>query len=129
MSSGATVSDILLRLNVSGWRTVGDPAGVIPMGVGGGSSGARPESEPLLSTGHDHDLEAVPMASDDVPEVPIVCAECNTQTRVGLNDAGEVIDRHNTQLHDGDDVARIDPDVAAHVLDMVAQDLGLVDGD
>jgi len=73
--------------------------------------------------------EVVLMASDDTPEVPIVCTECDTRTRVPLPAAGDRIERHNRQLHDGEDVAEVDPAVAEHVLDMVAQDLELVEGE
>jgi hypothetical protein len=46
---------------------------------------------------------------------------------VALSDLEGSIDRHNDQLHDGDDVAQIDPAVADHVLDLAAEDMGLYD--
>lgn len=62
---------------------------------------------------------------DEEPSFPVICPECETETRVALSDLEESIDRHNGQLHDGDEVAQIDPDVAAEVLDLAAEDMGL----
>jgi hypothetical protein len=67
------------------------------------------------------------MATDDDPEVPIVCDACDTRTRVALPEAADAIDRHNSQLHDGDERAQVDPAVADQLLDMVAEDLELID--
>ena len=68
-------------------------------------------------------------ASDsDEPKVPIVCPECETTSRVALTDVADAIERHNDQLHDGDDVATVDPDVADRIADLVAEELGLLDG-
>jgi len=64
---------------------------------------------------------------DEEPSFPVVCPECDTETRVALSDLEGSIDRHNDQLHDGDDVAEIDPAVADHVLDLAAEDMGLYD--
>jgi hypothetical protein len=66
---------------------------------------------------------------DAEPEVPIVCTACETTTRVPLSEAGDTVSRHNEQLHDGESVAEIDPTVADHLLDMVADELGLLDED
>lgn len=66
-------------------------------------------------------------ASDDSPTVPIVCPECETTTRISVDDLPESLDRHNEQLHDGEAVARIDPDIADQLQDLVAKDLGLLD--
>ncbi|WP_255148816.1 hypothetical protein [Halorarius halobius] len=64
--------------------------------------------------------------SDDTPEVPIVCPDCETTSRVPLSEAGDAVDRHNDRLHDGDEVASVDPEVADAIADMVAEDLDLV---
>ena len=64
---------------------------------------------------------------DDDPTVPIVCPECGTTTRVPLPDVADAIARHNAGLHDGEDVAGVDPDLANELADMVAEDLGLYD--
>jgi hypothetical protein len=64
----------------------------------------------------------------DDPDVPVLCDECGTRTRVPLSTVGEAVQRHNDQLHDGEDVAEIDPDVAATLLDLVAEGMGLTDG-
>jgi len=66
------------------------------------------------------------MASDtdlEETEVPIVCPDCETTTRVALSDLAETLDRHNERLHDGEDVATVDPDLADHLVDLVADDV------
>jgi len=60
------------------------------------------------------------------PEVPVVCPECETTTRVALTNLEDALDRHNERLHDGESVAEVDPDLAEELADMVAQDLGLL---
>jgi len=66
------------------------------------------------------------MSSDD-PSVPIVCTECETETRVPLSDVGEALTRHNDGKHDGEDVAEVDPALKDQLADLVADDLGLFD--
>ncbi len=63
------------------------------------------------------------------PRVPVVCPDCETTSRVPLTDVADAIDRHNEQLHDGDDVASVDPDVADRIADLVATELGLLEED
>ncbi|WP_336326839.1 hypothetical protein [Halovenus sp. HT40] len=65
--------------------------------------------------------------SEDTPTVPIICPECETTTRIPVDDVADSLERHNEQLHDGEDVAHIDPDIAEQIQDMVAEDLGLLD--
>lgn len=65
------------------------------------------------------------MASD--PDVPVVCPECETETSVPLGELVEAIERHNEHLHDGAEAARVDPDVADRIADLVAEELGLYD--
>ncbi|AXR78781.1 hypothetical protein [Natrarchaeobaculum sulfurireducens] len=65
--------------------------------------------------------------SDDDPRVPIVCPECETTSRIPLDDVADSIERHNDQLHDGEDVAQVDPDVADHLADLIGIDLGLLE--
>lgn len=67
----------------------------------------------------------MPGDSDEDPHVPVVCEDCETTSRVPLSDAADAIATHNDQLHDGEDVAQIDPDVVRHVTDLAAEDLGL----
>lgn len=67
------------------------------------------------------------MSDDDPPEVPIVCPDCDTTSQVPLPDVGEMLETHNDRLHDGEDVAKVDPAVADHLADMVAEDLGLLE--
>ncbi|MUV90864.1 hypothetical protein GJ629_13935 [Halapricum sp. CBA1109] len=63
--------------------------------------------------------------AEDTPSVPVHCPDCETTTRVAMADVADAIERHNDQLHDGEDVARVDPDVAEQLADLVAEDLGL----
>ena len=69
------------------------------------------------------------MTDDDGPQVPIHCPECETTTRVALSELEAQIERHNETVHDGDDVARVDPDLAAAFQDLVVEDLGLLEDD
>ncbi|GAB3695218.1 hypothetical protein [Halorubrum pallidum] len=66
------------------------------------------------------------MASDD-PSVPIVCTECETETRVPLSDVESALTRHNDGKHGGEEVAEVDPALKDQLADLVADDLGLFD--
>ncbi|WP_254765075.1 hypothetical protein [Natrinema marinum] len=68
-------------------------------------------------------------SDEDGPRVPVVCSACETTSRVPLSDVADAIDRHNEQLHDGDDIAEVDPDVADRIADLIATDLGLLGDD
>ncbi|MES3160955.1 MAG: hypothetical protein PPP55_05215 [Halorubrum sp.] len=61
------------------------------------------------------------------PQVPIVCADCETETRVPLSDVADAIERHNDGKHDGEEVAEVDPALKDHLADLVAEDMGLFD--
>jgi hypothetical protein len=63
----------------------------------------------------DSDLEST--------DVPVVCEDCGTRTRVAIGNLAETLERHNAQLHGGEEVATVDPDLADHLLDLVADDL------
>ena len=65
--------------------------------------------------------------SEDTPTVPIICPECETTTRIAVDDVADSLQRHNEQLHDGEEVAHIDPDIADQIQNIVAEDLGLLD--
>jgi len=65
--------------------------------------------------------------SDDQPDVPVVCPECDTRTQVPLDDVADAVARHNDQLHDGEGIAEVDPAVKEHLADRVAEDIGLLD--
>jgi hypothetical protein len=70
------------------------------------------------------------MADDtDDPTVPVICEECETETEVALSTVADAVERHNDQLHDGEQVAQVDPAIADHVTDLVAEELGLVGSD
>jgi hypothetical protein len=71
-----------------------------------------------MTNSHDSD--------ENAPTVPIVCPDCETTSRVPLSDVADAIERHNEALHDGDDIAEVDPDVADRVADLVAAELGLL---
>jgi hypothetical protein len=64
---------------------------------------------------------------DAEPDVPIVCPECDTTTEIPLSNLADSLERHNSQLHDGDDVAQVDPAIAEELTDIVAEDLGLLE--
>ncbi|MFB6151313.1 MAG: hypothetical protein ABEJ40_05850 [Haloarculaceae archaeon] len=64
--------------------------------------------------------------SDESPEVPVVCPDCGTETRIALDDVAESVERHNEQLHDGEQVAQVDPALADQLRDIVAEELDLV---
>lgn len=67
------------------------------------------------------------MASDEsAPEVPIVCPECETTAHIPLSEVATKLERHNERLHDGESVAKVDPEVADHVADLVAEELDLL---
>jgi signal recognition particle receptor subunit beta len=65
--------------------------------------------------------------SDDQPEVPVVCTECDTRTQVPLDDVAGAVERHNEQLHDGEEIAEVDPAIREHLADRIAKDIGLLD--
>jgi hypothetical protein len=63
----------------------------------------------------------------DPPEIPIVCPACDTRTRVPFPDVEETVERHNAGVHDGEEIAAVDPDVFDQLADYVAADLGLLE--
>ncbi|MFB6113513.1 MAG: hypothetical protein ABEJ58_05350 [Halodesulfurarchaeum sp.] len=63
---------------------------------------------------------------DEIPTVRLTCPECGTDASVPITEVADRIDRHNQSIHDGEDVARIDPDVADHLLDLIAEDMGIL---
>ena len=65
------------------------------------------------------------MAEDELPEIPVICESCGTRTTVAFDDVEGAVARHNEQLHDGESVATVDPDVLEHLTDRVGEDLGL----
>jgi len=68
----------------------------------------------------------MPDADEDVPDIPVVCPDCDTQTKVPFPDVEDPVARHNEQLHDGEAVASVDPDVLDQLADFVAEDLDLL---
>lgn len=65
--------------------------------------------------------------TDEQPEVPVVCTECDTRTQVPLDDVADAVERHNEQLHDGEETAEVDPAIREHLADRIAEDIGLLD--
>ena len=63
----------------------------------------------------------------DEPTVPVRCPECETETRVALDEVADAIERHNANRHDGDEVAAVAPEVREHIAELAADDLGLTD--
>jgi hypothetical protein len=68
------------------------------------------------------------MTSDDDPTVPIVCPACET-TQVPLAEVADAVERHNESVHDGEEVAAVDPAITERLADLVAEDMGLLDED
>jgi len=67
------------------------------------------------------------MAEHDAdPTVPIVCSQCDTRTELPIPEVADTIEQHNERLHDGEDVAQVDPEIAEEITDLVAEDLGLL---
>lgn len=64
--------------------------------------------------------------SDGETEVPIVCPECGTETRIPLSGVASTLEDHNANHHDGESVAQVDPTVAEELADLVAEDMDLV---
>ncbi|WP_053947219.1 hypothetical protein [Halolamina sediminis] len=69
------------------------------------------------------------MSDDDGPQVPIHCPECETTTRVPFSELADRIEAHNESVHDGDDVAQVDPGVAEQFQDIVLEESGLLEDD
>jgi len=65
--------------------------------------------------------------ADERPEIPVVCTACDTRTRVSFDDVEGAIERHNEQLHGGEAVAEVDPDVLEQLTDRLGKDMGLFD--
>jgi len=64
--------------------------------------------------------------SADEPEVPIICPECDTTTRLPISEVADNLEQHNNRMHNGEDIAQVDPDIAEQLQDIVAEDLGLL---
>lgn len=62
----------------------------------------------------------------DAPEIPVVCSECDTRTKVPFPDVEDAVARHNRQFHEGEPVAEVDPAVLEKLADFVAADQGLL---
>lgn len=63
----------------------------------------------------------------DAPEIPVVCSECDTRTKVPFPDVEDAVARHNRQLHECEPVAEVDPAVLEELADFVAADPGLLE--
>ena len=63
----------------------------------------------------------------DQPEIPIVCPECETRSRIPFSEFEEALKNHNDRLHDGESVASVDPDVFDYLADRLVEDLGLLE--
>lgn len=66
------------------------------------------------------------MGEDEEPTVPVVCPACETTSRVSLSGVADAIERHNETVHDGEEVAEVDPALKDRLADVVAEDLGLL---
>jgi len=63
---------------------------------------------------------------DSEPTVPVACSACGTTTQVALSEVGDAIERHNERLHDGEQIAAVDPAIREQLSDIVAEDLDLL---
>lgn len=63
---------------------------------------------------------------DEMPEVRLRCPDCGTEAMVPVTEVANRADRHNESVHDGEPVAGIDPEVADHLLDLIAKDMGIL---
>jgi len=61
------------------------------------------------------------------PTVPIVCRECETRARIPVEAVADAVERHNRTVHDGDEVAAVDPAIREHIAEAAARDLGLLE--
>lgn len=66
------------------------------------------------------------MTEEELPEIPVVCEDCGTRTKVAFDDVEAAVARHNEQRHDGETVAQVDPAVMEALADRLAEDLGFV---
>ncbi|ACV48174.1 MULTISPECIES: hypothetical protein [Halomicrobium] len=66
------------------------------------------------------------MTDDELPDIPVICTDCDTRTSVAFDEVEAAVERHNEQLHDGEAVAQVDPEVMEVLADRVAEDLGLL---
>lgn len=64
-------------------------------------------------------------AEEDMPEIPIICPACETRSYVPFEDVADTVERHNEQLHDGDPVAEVDPEVLDALTTKFGEDMGL----
>jgi hypothetical protein len=65
--------------------------------------------------------------SDEPTTVPVVCPECETTTRVAVSEVAAAVETHNENLHGGERVASVDPDIVEGITDLAAADLGLTE--
>lgn len=66
-------------------------------------------------------------SDEDLPEIPIVCSVCETRSYVSFPEVEETVARHNENLHDGEAIAKVDPDVMDELADRLARDIGLLE--
>lgn len=65
--------------------------------------------------------------AEEPTTVPIDCPTCDTTARVPLAELADTLARHDEVRHGGERAARVDPDVADELADLVAAELGLVE--
>lgn len=64
-------------------------------------------------------------ADEEMPEIPVVCTACDTRTQVPFEDVEAAVERHNDQLHDGEPVAEVDPEVLEALTTRLGEEMGL----
>lgn len=66
-------------------------------------------------------------ADEEIPEIPVVCPACGTRTQVPFEEVETAVKHHNEQLHSGDAVAEVDPEVLEALTTRLGEDMGLFD--
>jgi hypothetical protein len=66
------------------------------------------------------------MSDEELPDIPVICEDCDTRTKVPFDEVEASVERHNEQQHDGESVAQVDPAVMEVLADRVAEDIGLL---
>jgi hypothetical protein len=62
---------------------------------------------------------------EDMPEIPVICPTCDTRSYVPFEEVSDAVQRHNDQLHDGESIAEVDPEVLDALTTKFGEDMGL----
>lgn len=87
---------------------------------------ASGETDPDCISRSAADIDGMTSDEESV-SVPVVCPVCDTTTTVELSGVAEAVERHNERLHDGEDVASVDPELRERIADLAAEDMQLLE--